>query len=85
VRVLLMGAPNPGWASVFVAVLMVGCMQLLGIGLVGEYLGRTYLRMNGKPQFVVRERTPSEVLSTATKNLVGGIGAVNEKTNGDHS
>jgi polyisoprenyl-phosphate glycosyltransferase len=65
VRVLLLGSPHPGWASVFVAVLMVGCMQLLGIGLVGEYLGRAYLRMNDKPQYVVRTRT--EISESASR------------------
>ena len=29
----------------------------MGMGIIGEYLGRTYVRLNGKPQFVVRERT----------------------------
>lgn len=56
---LVNGTTYPGWASIMVAVLVVGCMQLLGIGLIGEYMGRAYLRMNNKPQFVVRERTVS--------------------------
>ena len=56
---LVNGTTYPGWASIMVAVLIVGCMQLLGIGLIGEYMGRAYLRMNNKPQFVVRERTLS--------------------------
>ena len=54
---LVNGTTYPGWASIMVAVLVVGCMQLLSIGLIGEYMGRAYLRMNNKPQFVVRERT----------------------------
>lgn len=57
IRVLVYGAPSPGWASVFVAVLFMGSVQLMSIGLVGEYIGRAYLRMNNKPQYVVRERT----------------------------
>ena len=64
VGVFLFGATYPGWASIMVAVLVVGSMQLLGIGLIGEYMGRAYLRMNNKPQFVVRERT----LSVAASN-----------------
>jgi polyisoprenyl-phosphate glycosyltransferase len=56
-RVLVYGATYPGWASVIVTVLLVGSMQLIGIGLVGEYIGRAYLRINNKPQYVVRERT----------------------------
>ena len=58
---LVSGTTFPGWTSIMVAVLVVGCMQLLGIGLIGEYMGRAYLRMNNKPQFVVRERTLSAV------------------------
>lgn len=44
-----------GWASLIAAVLFVGGTQLACIGLVGEYLGRAYLNLNRKPQFVVRE------------------------------
>jgi polyisoprenyl-phosphate glycosyltransferase len=61
IRVLILGTPYPGWASVIVTVLLVGSMQLLGIGLVGEYIGRAYLRMNNKPQFIVRERTSDDL------------------------
>ena len=66
---LVNGTSYPGWASIMVAVLVVGCMQLLGIGLIGEYMGRAYLRMNNKPQFVVRERT----LSVAASNDLAKI------------
>lgn len=66
---LVNGTTYPGWASIMVAVLVVGCMQLLGIGLIGEYMGRAYLRMNNKPQFVVRERTLAGAASNElTKN-----------------
>jgi glycosyltransferase involved in cell wall biosynthesis len=43
-----------GWASVFVAVLFMSSVQLLAIGLMGEYLGRVLLKLNQIPQFVVR-------------------------------
>jgi len=42
-----------GWASLLAAVLFTGGVQTFCIGLLGEYLGRAYLRLNGKPQFVV--------------------------------
>jgi glycosyltransferase involved in cell wall biosynthesis len=45
----------PGWASLSVAVLFLSGVQLLILGLVGEYLGRLYLTVNRKPQAVVRE------------------------------
>ncbi|MFI5294009.1 MAG: glycosyltransferase family 2 protein [Thermodesulfovibrionales bacterium] len=44
-----------GWASLIATVLFIGGVQLLCLGLIGEYLGRAYLKLNRKPQFVVRE------------------------------
>jgi polyisoprenyl-phosphate glycosyltransferase len=48
-----------GWASLLAAILFVGGVQTFCIGVVGEYLGRAYLRINGKPQFVVGAVTPN--------------------------
>ncbi len=44
-----------GWASVSAIVLFMGGLQLLCLGVIGEYLGRAYLKLNRKPQFAVRE------------------------------
>jgi dolichol-phosphate mannosyltransferase len=44
-----------GWATVTVAVLWLGSVQLVAIGLVGEYLARTYEQTKGRPVFIVRE------------------------------
>ena len=46
-----------GWTSLIATILFVGGAQLIGLGLIGEYLGRAYLKLNGKPQFVVRSVT----------------------------
>ncbi|MGC2200477.1 MAG: glycosyltransferase family 2 protein [Stellaceae bacterium] len=53
-------SPGPGWASLFVAVLLLSGVQLLILGIVGEYLGRLYLTANGKPQSVVKEVSRSQ-------------------------
>jgi undecaprenyl-phosphate 4-deoxy-4-formamido-L-arabinose transferase len=45
-----------GWTSLMATILFVGGLQLLGLGLIGEYLGRAYLKLNKKPQYVVRAR-----------------------------
>ena len=45
-----------GWTSLLVAILFMGGLQLLCLGVIGEYLGRAYLKLNRKPQFSVRER-----------------------------
>jgi undecaprenyl-phosphate 4-deoxy-4-formamido-L-arabinose transferase len=58
-------APPPGWASLFAAVLLLSGVQLMILGIVGEYLGRLYLTANGKPQAVVREVRRSEVAAAA--------------------
>ena len=46
-----------GWTSLIATILFVGGAQLVGLGLIGEYLGRAYLKLNRKPQFVIREAT----------------------------
>jgi undecaprenyl-phosphate 4-deoxy-4-formamido-L-arabinose transferase len=51
---LLVGTPT-GWASVAVAMLLIGGLQCLILGVVGEYVGRTFLSANGKPQSAVRD------------------------------
>jgi glycosyltransferase involved in cell wall biosynthesis len=53
-------SPPAGWASLFVAVLLLSGVQLMILGIVGEYLGRLYLTANRKPQSVVRTVTRSE-------------------------
>jgi undecaprenyl-phosphate 4-deoxy-4-formamido-L-arabinose transferase len=45
-----------GWTSLIVATLFVGGIQTFCLGLLGEYLGRAYLKINKKPQFVIREK-----------------------------
>lgn len=45
----------PGYASIVVAVLILGGVQLLSLGVIGEYLGRLHLNVNKKPQYTQRE------------------------------
>ncbi len=47
-------APPQGWASLMAAVLLLSGVQLVILGIVGEYLGRLYLTANRKPQSVVK-------------------------------
>jgi undecaprenyl-phosphate 4-deoxy-4-formamido-L-arabinose transferase len=43
-----------GWASLIVAVLFLGGIQMIFFGILGEYAGRTYLRVNDQPQTAIR-------------------------------
>jgi len=47
----------PGYASTIIAILIIGGTQLLGMGILGEYLGRLHLNVNRKPQYRVREES----------------------------
>jgi len=44
----------PGYASMIIAILIIGGTQLLALGIIGEYLGRLHLNVNRKPQYRVR-------------------------------
>ncbi len=54
-RTLLRGVDVPGYASIITAVLFLGGMQLVGIGVVGEYVGRIYMESKRRPVYVVRK------------------------------
>jgi glycosyltransferase involved in cell wall biosynthesis len=49
------GRTPQGYASVMAAILLLAGVQLIMLGLVGEYLGRLFLTVNRKPQFIVRD------------------------------
>lgn len=54
IDVILYGVDVPGYASLIVAVTLLGGLQLIGVGVLGEYLGRTYIESKRRPVFVVR-------------------------------
>ncbi|WP_373994638.1 glycosyltransferase family 2 protein [Massilia sp. 9096] len=56
VRTLLYGVDVPGYASLATAILLLGGIQLIGIGVLGEYIGRIYLESKGRPIYLVRRR-----------------------------
>jgi len=57
----LFSSQPPGWASLMVAVLLLSGVQLMILGIFGEYLGRLYLTANGKPQYIIKEVRGSEL------------------------
>ncbi len=56
VRVLVFGKDTPGFASLLVAILFLGGVQLIGIGVIGEYIGRIYIESKQRPIYIVRNR-----------------------------
>jgi polyisoprenyl-phosphate glycosyltransferase len=51
---------TPGYASIIVSILTLGGLQLLGLGIIGEYLGRLHLNVNSKPQYWERQVLPAK-------------------------
>ena len=54
-----------GWSSLIVSILFLGGIQLIGLGLIGEYIGRSFLYQNKEPQFLIEKYY--------TKNKSNGI------------
>lgn len=54
-RKLLMGDPTSGWASLVCIILMVSGIQLLCLGVIGQYLSKTYLEVKERPIYLARE------------------------------
>jgi glycosyltransferase involved in cell wall biosynthesis len=62
----LFGHDTPsGWASTMTVVLLVAGVQAMMLGVMGEYVGRTFLSANGKPQGTIRTLRTSAVQSSA--------------------
>lgn len=58
-KTLVMGEPQPGFPTLIVVILMLGGLQLLSIGVLGEYLGRMALEGKRRPLYLVEEYAPA--------------------------
>jgi len=54
IRTLAFGIDVPGYASLLTTVLFLGGVQLISLGVIGEYIGRIYMESKGRPIYVVR-------------------------------
>ena len=64
----------PGWASTVLPMLFLGGMQLLSIGVLGEYVGKIYLETKRRPRFVI-QRTTDAALTERARQVLAGPGA----------
>lgn len=68
-----MGNTAAGWASLATIISFFSALQLICIGLIGEYIGRTYIQVKNRPLFIIREvytqkkKAPAKKATTTTK------------------
>ena len=53
----LCGRAVPGWASTTCIVCFVGGVQLISLGIIGEYVGKIYMETKQRPRYIISERT----------------------------
>jgi glycosyltransferase involved in cell wall biosynthesis len=56
VRTMILGIDVPGYASLMVAILFMSGIQLIGLGVIGEYLGRVFTEVKGRPLYLISDR-----------------------------
>ncbi len=60
IRTLLFGNPTSGWTSTIVIILLMGGLQMLSLGIVGKYIGKTFLESKRRPLYLVKESNLEE-------------------------
>tara|TARA_B100000674_G_C37819916_1_gene905264 strand:- start:914 stop:1096 length:183 start_codon:yes stop_codon:yes gene_type:complete len=51
-----LGVVEPeGWRSLIVSILFIGGVQLMALGVIGEYVGRAFLYQSKEPQFIIKD------------------------------
>ena len=60
IRKLLFGDPVAGWASLACIILFLGGVQLMSIGIIGQYLAKTYLETKKRPIYIIKESNIGE-------------------------
>jgi polyisoprenyl-phosphate glycosyltransferase len=58
----------PGWTLLFIAVLLMGGVQLVALGVIGEYMGRVYTEVKGRPVYIAKSIMRRNVADTTPKS-----------------
>ncbi len=66
-KTVLWGDPIGGWPSLACMILGVGGLQLFGMGILGQYLGKTYLEVKNRPIYVASVVETNEAVKEGEK------------------
>ena len=55
IRTLVFGDPTAGWPSLVCIILLLSGIQMLGIGIMGQYLAKTYLETKKRPIYLIQD------------------------------
>ncbi|MGH8106224.1 MAG: glycosyltransferase, partial [Arenimonas sp.] len=58
-KTMLWGDAVQGWPSMMTVILLLGGMQLMALGMIGEYLGRLYMETKQRPLYLVAKQYPA--------------------------
>lgn len=67
VQRIVFGIEVPGYATIVILILLIGGVQLLVLGIMGEYLARAYIQGKHRPVYIVRETLSSTLADSATR------------------
>ena len=51
----LCGNTVPGWTTIVISVWAIGGLQLLAIGIIGEYIGKIYMESKARPKYIIQD------------------------------
>lgn len=62
IRKIIMGDPVQGWASTICLIMFIGGIQLFCMGIMGQYIGKTYVEAKGRPHYIASEGSDEDII-----------------------
>jgi hypothetical protein len=81
VHTMIYGNAVPGYASLMIAVLTLGSINIVATGILGEYVGRIYNEVRNRPLYLVRETMGLEVQHTHMDGNTWNAASINASIN----